>query len=251
MSEQNASYGGTAVATPPAAPPPTPEYDDTAANANRNKLLAVGAAAGVLVLLIVAFFLMKGGGGADTALGNPPPAPPAASGGDKVAHPAKDGPVTLPRTYKHAVGRDPFKALYVAPVQAAPKASKDGTDNTVTDPNVLPPVVSVPPTGSTTGSTGSSTGTTSQPPTASYAPIWIALEKVDGTTSATFLVGYSNGKKQKQVSYTVEAPKRALQTQFASVFALLSIQDGTATVQFGDATPFDLLPGFGNRHFVG
>jgi hypothetical protein len=111
----------------------------------------------------------------------------------------------------------------------------------------VPPVVSAPET----DGTGTGTGTTSQPPASSYDPIWISLESVSGTKSATFVVGYSNGKQTKQVRYTVEAPKRTLQTQFGSVFALLSIQDGTATVQFGDATPFDLAPGFGNRHFVG
>jgi hypothetical protein len=243
MTEQNA-FGATAVATPPA-PPAPPQFEESAADdTNRKKLMTVAAAAGVLVLLIVAFFLMKGGGDSvDTALGNPPAPPKASTGGDVA--PAADKPVRLPRTYKNAVGRDPFKPLYVEPVKAAPTEPKPV--DTTTDPLTVPPVVSTPQT----DGTGSSTDTTSQPPTSSYDPIWIALESVSGTKSATFLVGYSNGKQTKQVRYTVEAPKRALQTQFGSVFALLSIQDGTATVQFGDATPFDLAPGFGNRHFVG
>jgi hypothetical protein len=243
MTEQNTSYGATAVATPPA-PPLAPEYDDTTDGGSRNKLLAVGAAAGVLVLLIVAFFLMKGGGsGTDPEFGVAPPAPPQSAGKD-AGKPAADKPVTLPKTYKNAVGRDPFKALYVEPVKA-PTETTDGSTGTDT---TVPPAVSVPPTTSTDGT---STDTTA-PPSASYAPVWVALESVQGTKSATFLVGYSNGKKAKQVRFSdVVAPTRTLQTQFASVFALLSIQDGTVTVQFGDATPFDLAPGFGNRHFVG
>jgi hypothetical protein len=241
MTEQTTSYGATAVATPPA-PPMAPEYDEAADNGNRNKLLAVGAAAGVLVLLIVAFFLMKGGGSTDPEFGVAPPPPPSSvDGGGKAA--VADKPVTLPKTYKNAVGRDPFKALYVAPEQVAPAEPTNTQPDTTT-----PPAVSVPPTIPTDGS---STDTTA-PPSASYAPVWVALESVQGTKSATFLVGYSNGKKAKQVRFTnVVAPTRTLQTQFASVFALLSIQDGTVTVQFGDATPFDLAPGFGNRHFVG
>ena len=244
MTEQTTSVGGTAVASPPVAPPLAPEFEETADNANRKKLLAVGAAVGVLVLLIAAFFLMKGGDSTDTAMGVPPSLPTSTDGGAKA--PAADKPVTLPKTYKNAVGRDPFKALYVAPAAKAPSEPVDSPD-TGSDTSV-PPVVSVPPTDTTSGSSTD----TSAPPSASYAPVWIALESVQGTKSATFLVGYSNGKKAKQVRFDdILAPTRTLQTQFASVFALLSIQDGTVTVQFGDATPFDLAPGFGNRHFVG
>lgn len=251
MTEQTSSYGATAVATPPA-PPLAPEFEETADNGNRNKLLAVGAAAGVLVLLIVAFFLMKGGG-TDTAMGVPPVIPGATDGGAKA--PVADKPVTLPKTYKDAVGRDPFKALYVAPVEAPadPAAVGDGSQTGLPDVPDAPPVVSVPTDTGTNTDTGTDTGTdTTAPPSANYAPVWIALESVQGTKSATFLVGYSNGKRAKQVTFDdIVAPTRTLQTQFASVFALLSIQDGTVTVQFGDATPFDLAPGFGNRHFVG
>ncbi|MDQ1696839.1 MAG: hypothetical protein QOJ03_2192, partial [Frankiaceae bacterium] len=81
---------------------------------------------------------------------------------------------------------------------------------------------------------------------------WVELVSVKGTSSATFVVGYSNGKKSRTVQYShVAAPTSSLGTTFGGVFALLSVQDGTATVQLGDGTPFDLAPGFGNRHFVG
>ena len=49
----------------------------------------------------------------------------------------------------------------------------------------------------------------------------------------------------------VAAPKNSLRTAFGKVFALLSIQDGTATVQYGDGSPFDLAPGAANRHPLG
>src|SRR4051812_45569823 len=113
MTEQNASYGNTAVAEPPS-PLLPPSYDEGADNSNRSKLLAVAAVLGVLVLLVVAFFLLKGGSSSDQSL--PPVVPHAASGGTggpggKGVTPA-DKPVALPKSYKHAVGRDPFKPLY-------------------------------------------------------------------------------------------------------------------------------------------
>jgi hypothetical protein len=193
-----------------------------------------------------AIFLMKGGGSSDPEFGVAPPPPPQSTDNDG-GQAAADKPVTLPKTYKDAVGRDPFKALYVEPAAKAPAAPVEGGSDTGSDTSV-PPAISVPPVDTTDGSSTD----TSAPPSASYAPVWIALESVQGTKSATFLVGYSNGKKAKQVQFEdIKAPTRTLQTQFASVFALLSIQDGTVTVQFGDATPFDLAVGFGNRHFVG
>src|SRR4051812_11098830 len=116
MTEQNASYGNTAVAEPPS-PLLPPSYDEGADNSNRSKLLAVGAVLGVLVLLVVAFFLLKGGGSSDQGLpAVVPHAAPAGTGG-KGTTPA-DKPVALPKSYKHAVGRDPFKPLYTAPVAA-------------------------------------------------------------------------------------------------------------------------------------
>jgi hypothetical protein len=238
MTEQTSQFGGTTLAEPPAPVLPVGN-DDSSDDANRRKLAVVGAVAGVLVLLIAAFFLLKGhGSSSDNATGAVVHhTVPAGSSGSTAGH----HPITLPKTFKGAIGRDPFKPLYTPP---APKTAGTGTTSTGSTST------GTTGTGTSTGTgTGTSTGTT---PPASYAPVWVELVSVKGTKSATFIVGYSNGKHSKQTQYAdVAAPTHSLRTTFASVFALLSVQDGTATVQFGDGTPFDLAPGFGNRHFVG
>jgi hypothetical protein len=240
MTERTVPFGATAVAEPPAPMLPT-GFDDEGDDGSRRKLAVVGAIAGVVILLIVAFFMLKGGGATPAGPIPGAHAPTGTTGG--TGHAAK--PVQLPKHYKAAVGRDPFKALYVAP---APKADTTGSTGT-TVPTVGGTGTS---TGTgTTGSTGTGTGT-STGPAANFAPVWVELVQVKGSKSASFVVGYSNGKRSKTVAFSnVLAPTNSLRTTFASVFALLSVQDGTATVQFGDGTPFDLAPGFGNRHFVG
>ena len=252
MSEQSVSFGGTALVEPPAPLLPA-GADDSGTSDNRRKLAIVGAVVGVVVLLVVAFFLLKGGGPSSSSAGFPVHHPvagaPAKSGGSSSTK-----PVVLPKPYHGNIGHDPFKVLYTAPVKAIPQSSAQpsstgstGSTGTTSTGTVGQPV-GVPVT-TPTGGTG--TGTTSGVP-ANFSPVWIELVHVNGTSSASFVVGYSDGKKQKTVEYKgVRAPHQSLRTTFARVFSLLSIQDGTATVQFVDGTPFDLAPGFGNRHFIG
>ena len=140
------------------------------------------------------------------------------------------------------VGKDPFKPLYVAPKPAASAPAKSATTTT-------------PSTSTTTTTTtvpaGTSSGTSAPPATASYAPVWIGLVSVNGTKSATFVVGYSNGKKLTTVAFrNVKAPTGSTPTVFAKLFSLLSIQSGEATIQFGDGTPLDIAPGAANRVVV-
>src|SRR3954469_18254449 len=119
MTEQTHVQGGTAVAEPPAPFLPA-DADDSGDGANRRNLLIVGAIVGALVLGLVAFFLLKGGGNSNPAPSGavvhqvlPPAKAPAAKG---------PKPLKLPKVYKGHIGRDPFKALYVAPA-AAPGAA--------------------------------------------------------------------------------------------------------------------------------
>lgn len=233
MSQHTFSGPGTAVAEPPAPILPAGFDDEDGGNDNRRKLVIVGAVLGVVVLAVIAFFLLKGGG---SSTANDSFSVPA-------HHPAKAAPagkapaaVKLPKVVNNPGGKDPFKPLYVAP---APKPAAPAK-----------PAPSVPTT-TTTIPAGSSTGTTA-PATASYAPVWIELVSVTGTKSATFTVGYSNGKSLRTTTYkNVVAPTNSLRTDFGNVFSLLSIQDGEATVQFGDGSPFDLLPGSSHRHPLG
>lgn len=240
MTENTMPMGGTALAEPPA-PVLPPGDDDTADAGNRRKLVMVGAVVGALVLLMAAIFMLKGGGSSTPAASGAPVLPhPAAAAPSTTHHQAKaTKPLKLPKAYKGHVGKDPFKPLYVAPVAQASQAPSDGGGD------------------GTTGATlGAPTDTTTQPTTPTTTtslghPVWVELVRVNGTHDATFVVGYSNGKKLTTRTFRgVVAPKGTTGTVFAKQFTLLSIQDGEATIQFGDGTPLDIAPGAANKVVV-
>ena len=243
MTENTVSMGGTALAEPPAPVLPLGS-DEPTSGGDRRKLLIVGGALGVVLLLVVAFFLMKGGSGSSTPVSSGAPAFHPAATAPKAAKPAHAAkPLTLPKAYKGHVGRDPFKPLYVAPAPApssAPSGSASGSQDASAG-NAGDP-----------GGVGSTPVT--QPTTSSTSighPVWVELVRVNGTQSATFVVGYSNGKKLTTRTFSnVVAPKGATGTVFAKQFTLLSIQNGEATIQFGDGTPMDIAPGAANRVVV-
>lgn len=197
-----------------------PVADDVATDAaaepdnNRRTLVLLGVVA-ALLLAAGGWFLLGGGGSGDE---QPFVLPPT------VHHPAKtttEGtaakPAQLPPVSTAKLGRDPFHAQYVVPV--APAAPADGS------------------TGGGTGSaTGGGTSSGGKPVASTYA---LKLTRVDGTGSdltARFLVGDS-----KKLQYA-RAGSVFGQTQ---EIRLLSIQkgpngSGTAVIQVGDDTPFDL-----------
>lgn len=259
MTEQQTSFGGLAVADPRS--PAVSLEDDAVDSANRRKLAIVGAVAAVLVVFVAAFFLLKGNGSSNNAATIPPHVVPPASSGTTAGTGAAAKPaaaVHLPKAYTGNVGRDPFKALYVQPQPKSGGAGGGTTTTTTvaTTPGTTPVTVPASTTnGTTTGTTGSTppaTGTTTGTGlSADYVPVWVELVKVNGTSSATFTVGYTNGKRSRSVTYANVAAPTGVRTVFAKVFSLLSIQNGTATVQVGDGTPFDLTKGFSNRHFLG
>jgi hypothetical protein len=243
MTEHTVNMGGTALAEPPA-PVLPPGVDDSADAGNRRKLMLVGAGLAVVVVLVAAFFLLKGGSSTPAA-STPPVTFHSQShgngGGSQTSgHVAK--PLKLPKAFKGHVGRDPFKALYVAPSPAAANpASTDGSHDATGNAGSA---------GATDG-TGTQTPTTTPTTTTTQSlghPVWVELVKVNGTKSATFVVGYSNGKRLTTRNYRdVVAPKGATGTVFAKQFTLLSIQNGEVTFQFGDGTPMDMAPGAANR----
>jgi hypothetical protein len=214
MSQQTYTPGGTQVAEPPA--PLLPTGDSGSGADNRRKLTIVGAVVGVVVLAIVAFFLMKGG---SSSTGNNSSFVPAHH--HATAPVAAQPPVVkLPKHVAAPVGRDPFKALYVAPADAAP-----GTTTGATQPTQSAG-------GTTTTTSGGTTSTTTTP---TYHPVWVQLKAVS-STAASFNVGYSNGKTLKALLYSGVKPLHS----FASSFELLSIRSGVVTVKFGDGSPFKL-----------
>src|SRR4051794_18776334 len=216
MSQQTFTPGGMQVAEPPAPVLPMGE-PETGGDDSRRKLMIAGAGVGVLILALAAFFLLKGGGSTDTSRTLPPLPPPTHTNAPAAQPPV----VKLPKHVTTPVGRDPFKALYVAPV-AATNPTGSGTS----------PSTSTGGTPTTTTSGGSTTPTTTTTPT--YHPVWLQLKTVTAT-SATFDVGLSNGKTLKAVRYSGVKPLHTFRT-----FELLSIHSGVVTVKYGDGTPFQL-----------
>lgn len=221
MSQQTMHPGAPAVAEPPA--PFLPDNDTEGAD-NRRKLILVGAGVGVLVLAIVAFFLLKGGSSSSGSASGlvPKGHPKAAAAGGKAAAAAPS--VTLPKKISTPVGRNPFTSLLPSPAPSAAPSSAPSTGTTGTT------------TGTTSGS-GTGTGTSTAPV---YKPVWIMLKAITAST-ATFDVGYSNGKTLRAVRFSgIKAPKSGGETVFAQTFALLGVSNGTAVVKFGDGTAFRL-----------
>lgn len=198
--------------------------DEESAGTDRRQLALVGVLAAV-VLAAGGYFLLSGdstdedlGAGRPTRSINRPVAPAAAPVKVQV----------LPPASSVKLGRDPFRPLYVVPVAA-----------------VAPPVA---PPGTTTG--GTSTGGTSTggagTPAAPAAPVnttyALRLSRVDGTGSnltAKFLIGQS-GKIQFARAGSVFGRTAEIR--------LLSIQKGaggagTAVIQVGDGSPFDISTG--------
>jgi hypothetical protein len=221
MSQQTFSPGAQ-VAEPPA--PLLPEGDaGHGGDDNRRKLQIVGAVVGVVVLAIVAFFLLKGGSNSNSDAGFTVPHGHAAKAAPAAAPPV----VTLPKHVAAPVGRDPFKALYTAPVAAAPGSTTSTTGSASTTPTTSG--------GTTTTTTSGGTTTTPTTTTTTYHPVWVQLRSVTAT-AATFDVGYSNGKTLKAIRFSGIKPLHT----FGSHFELLSIHSGVVTVKYGDGSPFQL-----------
>jgi hypothetical protein len=235
---EHTSFGGLAVADPRSAAQPVEPED--AGEDNRRKLAVVGAAVAVVVVLIAAFFLMKGKGGGEA----PVTAPNAlahvgttTAPAGTAAKPAK--PVTLPKSFKGVIGRDPFKALYVQPADKAAGAetpsAASGVENPPTSTTTLPAGSTPPVTVTQPGSTGTTTG----PTTPVNRPIWIKLTKLTAT-DAKFDVGFSDHKNLTVKHYTINRPTASSPEVFAGNFALLRVSAGSAMLQYGDGTPFVL-----------
>ncbi len=210
--------------------------DETVDGEGRRNLVIIAVVAAVL--LAAAGWFLLGGGGADSEGGFVVPSarkPAVTAPGKTVAKPV----ATLPPVSTVKLGRDPFKPQYIAPVPPAVVAPPVLTPGVGTDPGTGTGTGSAGGTGGTggtgTGGTGTS-GTGTAPVAKTYA---LKLERVDGSGSdltAKFLVG-----SDKKIQYA----------RAGSVFGktqeirLLSIQKGpngggTAVIQVGDDSPFDV-----------
>jgi hypothetical protein len=224
--------------------PPSQGGDETDGG-SRRRLLILGAIAGIIVLAAAAYLLLHKSSSTTPTAASPVPtvvqsgAPPRVGGhaGHKAGK-AGSKPVPLPKVAKHSTVRDPFQALVNPPVQTtgAPASTTTVSAPPTTAPTSGTTPVVVAPTPTPT------TGTTPPPaPPASGSPLSIQLLRTHGQF-ATFKVVYSHHKFRL---FNVQAPKpnSSTGTIFGKEFALIGIQDGDATVQIGDGTPFDLTKG--------
>lgn len=242
---------------------PNDHVDDVVeGDANRRKLMAAAGAAGVVIVGAAAFFLLHGHSGSKsdgfapihhvTPAVHGGAAKSSHSGGKGKSH---AGPVSgghTPRVDHHSIVRNPFKPLVTQPVAAS--AATGPTPGTTT---VKPATTTGSSTTTTPGTSNPGTtnpGTTTPPvvtptqPThhqggapAAGRPLWIELVRTSAH-SATFKVGYAHHKFR---SFHVKTPKPTSTsgTTFDKIFALIGVEDGQATLQVGDATPFDLAKG--------
>lgn len=213
-------------------PTMTPPFDAEDEASNRRRLMIIGGAAGIVVLLVAAFLLLHKGGGTSAPTTVPRGTPHSAPASAAPGHQTK----TLPKRGSRATARDPFQALVAVPVGGGTAAGATTTVAAGTTVAGGAPTTSLgtpPTTAPATGSGNGSLGT----------PLWIELLRTKGSKSATFKIGYHHHTFR---TFVVDAPNAGAQqgTVFANDFALIGVQDGTATVQVGDATPFDLEPGF-------
>jgi len=162
-------------------------FEDTGSSDNRRMIL-VASVAGGLALLVAAYFLFFTGGGSDQALGQGPlPLPRAKAAAPKV--PAVTKPVTkaVPATFAGVHAKDPFKPLFNPP-PPAPVAPVAGAGDPAA-PGAAPVQIV------TLNSVGSSSvlvevnGKSYAPKVGSSFATFFKLERLQGTSCATFLYG--------------------------------------------------------------
>jgi hypothetical protein len=212
---------------------PTESDGDGVDGGNRRRLLIIGAVAGIIILAAAAYLLLHKGSSSPSSSGGLVPRGVVHSAPAKphavTKTPKKGGTTKLPKVAKHPAGKDPFVAL-IAP--AVVTSGSPASSTTVTTPTTAPTTpVTTPTTGTTTTGTGKTAG----------GPLWIELTSATSKT-AQFKVGFAHHKFR---DFTVQAPKATSDqgTVFAKEFALISVQDGAATIQIGDGAPFILTVG--------
>jgi hypothetical protein len=236
--------------------PPGTGVEESEGGGDRRRLMIIGAVVGLLVVVAAAYMLLHKGSSPSNDTFVPQSshaAPPAAAkaveaaptgSGNGTAEGSSSGkgngtPTTLPKKAKAPQVRDPFKPLVVAPVTGG--TSTGTTTTTVNAPST--PTVTTPAGTQTTPPVQSSTPppTTTGHGTVQGSPLWVQLMRVNGDR-ASFRVGYAHHKFR---TYHVQAPTASSSqgTVFDKVFALIGIQNGQATMQIGDDTPFDLSKG--------
>jgi hypothetical protein len=221
---------------------PPSDDGDQADGGNRRRLLIIGAIAGAVILAAAAYLLLHKSSSSTPTSGAVPRGvvvvhhtPPVKA--HAAAKSVKKTKVTVVKVAKGPTVTDPFAPLVTPPVTTTGGAA---SSTTVTAPTTAPstaPSTGTQPVTTPTSGTTTTTGTGKT----SGGPLWIQLTSASGQT-AHFKVGYAHHKFR---NFTVQAPKATSDqgTVFAKVFALISVQNGEATIQIGDGAPFILTTG--------
>ncbi|MCA1712962.1 MAG: hypothetical protein LC789_15515 [Actinobacteria bacterium] len=197
---------------------------------DRKKLLVAGGVVAALVLGAGAYLFLGGSGDTEDVAYVPvrrAPRPVAAA--PKVVKPAKK----LPVAYKEQLGRDPFKALYVAPA-AAPAAAA---------PVAAPVAPTTTTTTTTTGTTSTGTGTAPLAPvTKRYTLKLVSISKPN--PEVRFTTWTVDGEKK-----TVLPAQRFGKYGELVVLAFSKNAQGEvdkAVLQVGDDSPIEVKVGESN-----
>lgn len=208
-------------------------FDAPAADepAKRRNLVIAGGAAGLLVLGGAGFLLLNGGSSDTTAnVASSLPRPPQVAKNATTQKKPSAAAIKLPAATSVRVGRDPFLALYVAPVAAAAgSTSTSGSTGT--------------PTTSGSTSTGTSTGTTATPSApATGATYALKLVSVKSDPGGAKLFTFTYGITSKVVLPAQRFGKYGELVVLASVMNSKGAVIG-AVVQVGDDNPIEMAIG--------
>ena len=211
-----------------------PAAAEPAEAGSRRNLLLLGGLAAVL-LAGGAYVLLGGGEEAVEDVAFTPRAPRAAA----AAGAAAPKPAKLPVATKVPLGRNPFKALYVAPVAAAaaPAGTTQNTPTSTTAPTSGTPIVVVAPVTLPTGTTTPPTsgGTVAAPAARPSTQSTVALKGVSTRTGKAVGTFVYDGQ-------TVTGGKGQVMAGKLKVMSLVPLARGGwyATLKLGDGAAFEV-----------
>ena len=205
-------------------------------NGKRNLVIALGGVAG-LILAGGGFFFLSGGDAAEEF--EPVKRAPRAEAAAPAAAPQAK---KLPAPSRLALGRNPFRALYVEPAPAPPAPPAPADPGAAGDGVTTPLIISTPVGGGAAPDSAAGGGAGApapQQPTAKEHKLVLLRVFGEGKDqSASFSI---DGKQQTAKVGTTFGPSAEI--------LLLSLQQGpkddqwTAVLQVGDGDPFDVVTG--------
>lgn len=167
---------------------PAPAGFEETGGAENRKVLLVAGVAGVLALVVAAYFLFFTGGGTDEDLGKGPLVlPRAKAAAPKVPAAKKPVAKVVPATFAGVHAKDPFKPLVDPPPPPAPSPAPGTVDPAA--PGAAPVQIV------TLNSVGASSvlvdvnGVSYSPKVGGAFASFFKLERLQGTSCATFLYG--------------------------------------------------------------